>query len=81
MMSISKNQMLIEQAFQLSKCPSSSKHMLYIVRCLTTTLKKSTQAFTYKGGTAISAFCPMESRAEPKVQGKKKRGVPPLCKN
>jgi hypothetical protein len=72
MMSISRNQMLTEQAFHLSKCPSSSKHMLHLVRCLTTTLKKCTQVFTYKGSTATSAFCPMESRAEPKVQGKKK---------
>jgi len=72
MMSISQNQMLVEQAFHLSKCPSSSKHMLHLVRCLTTTLKKCTQVFTYKGDTAIYAFRPMELRAEPKVEGKKK---------
>jgi len=46
--------------------------MLNLVKCLTTTLKKCTHVFTYKGGTAISAFCPMESRVEPKVQGQKK---------
>jgi hypothetical protein len=46
--------------------------MLHLARCLTTTLKKCTLVFTYKGATAIRAFCHMESRAEPKVQGKKK---------
>jgi len=81
MMSISKNQMLVEQAFHLSKCPSSSKHMLHLVRCLTTSLKKCTQVFRYKGGTPICAFHPMELRAKHKVQGKKKKGVPPFCKN